>query len=61
MDLFIVIIILACVLIIPNIKIVPQARAYVIERIGSYYATWSNGLHFQIPFLDKISNKVNLQ
>ena len=61
MDLFIVIIILACVLIIPNIKIVPQARAYVIERIGSYYATWSNGLHFKIPFLDKISNKVNLK
>lgn len=47
--------------IIPCIKVVPQARAYVIERLGSYMTTWSNGLHFKIPFIDRISNKVTLK
>ncbi len=61
MEFFIVLLVIAVVLIIPSIKIVPQAKAYVIERIGSYYATWSNGLHFKIPFVDRISNQVNLK
>lgn len=61
MDIFIIIIILVGLLIIPNIKIVPQAKAYVIERIGSYHGTWKNGLHFKIPFLDRISNRVSLK
>ena len=61
MDIFIIIIILVGFLIIPNIKIVPQARAYVIERIGSYHGTWRNGLHFKIPFVDRISNRVTLK
>lgn len=47
--------------IIPCIKVVPQARAYVIERLGSYMTTWSNGLHFKVPFIDRISNKVTLK
>ena len=47
--------------IIPCIKVVPQAKAYVIERLGSYMTTWSNGLHFKIPFIDRISNKVTLK
>ena len=47
--------------IIPCIKVVPQARAYVIERLGSYMTTWSNGLHFKVPFIDRISNKVSLK
>ena len=46
------------VLIIPNIKIVPQAKAYVIERLGSYNETWKNGLHVKIPFIDRIANIV---
>ena len=61
MEFFIILLVIAVVLIIPSIKIVPQAKAYVIERIGSYYATWSNGLHFKIPFVDRISNQVNLK
>ena len=61
MELFIILVVLAAVLIIPNIKVVPQAKAYVIERIGSYYGTWSNGLHFKIPFVDRISNRVSLK
>ena len=55
------ILIIIAVLVIPNIKIVPQARAYVIERLGSYYTTWHNGLHFKLPFIDRIANKVTLK
>ena len=58
MDLFIIILILVVVLGLPNIKVVPQAKVYVIERIGSYHETWRNGLHVKIPFLDRISNVV---
>ena len=48
------------IVLIANIHVVPQAHAYVVERLGSYYATWSNGLHVKIPFIDKVSKKVNL-
>lgn len=61
MEIFILILVLVLLLIIPNIKIVPQAKTYVIERIGSYHATWNNGLHFKLPFLDRISNRVTLK
>jgi len=43
------------------IKIVPQAHAYVVERLGAYQGTWSVGLHFKTPFIDKIARKVNLK
>ena len=43
------------------IKVVPQAEAYVIERVGSYLETWHNGLHFMIPFIDRVSNKLTLK
>ena len=58
---FWIILILVFLLVIPNIKIVPQARAFVIERLGSYSSTWSNGLHFKIPFVDRISSRVTLK
>lgn len=61
MEFLIVILIIVVVLVIPNIKIVPQAKSYVVERIGSYYATWSNGLHVKIPFLDRVANQVSLK
>ena len=61
MGILIIILIIVAILIIPNIKIVPQAKAYVIERIGSYYETWSNGLHVKIPFLDRVANQVSLK
>lgn len=53
--------IIVLIIVIPNIKIVPQAKSYVIERLGSYYTTWQNGLHFKIPFIDSISNRVSLK
>ena len=61
MEFLIAILILVIILIIPNIKIVPQAKAYVIERLGSYYTTWQNGLHVKIPFVDRVSKIVSLK
>ena len=61
MDVLIIILILVGVIVIPCIKIVPQASTYVVERIGSYYVTWSNGLHFKIPFIDRVANRVSLK
>ena len=61
MDIFIAIIIILLVIIIPSIKIVPQAKSYVIERLGSYYQTWGNGLHFKIPFIDRVANVTTMK
>ncbi len=57
----VVIIVLAIIIIVRNIKVVPQAHAYVIERLGAYNTTWGTGLHLKIPFIDKISKKVSLK
>jgi regulator of protease activity HflC (stomatin/prohibitin superfamily) len=54
-------IIIAIFLVITNIRIVPQARAYVVERLGAYNATWQVGLHIKIPLIDKIAKKVSLK
>lgn len=61
MEIFIILLILVAVLVIPNIKVVPQARSYVMERLGSYSQTWQNGLHFKIPFVDRVANVVTLK
>lgn len=54
-------IVLILIILILNIKIVPQAHSYVIERLGGYYTTWGTGLHFKIPFVDRISKKVSMK
>lgn len=56
-----IIVFILLIVIIRNIKIVPQAHAYVIERLGAYHATWETGLHVKIPFIDRISKKVSLK
>lgn len=58
-----VIILVAIVLIIvvSCIKIVPQAHAYVIERLGAYQGTWSVGFHVKVPIIDKVAKKVILK
>ena len=61
MSVFLVILILVIIIVIPNVKIVPQSECYIIERLGSYFATWTNGLHFKIPFIDRISCRVSLK
>jgi len=61
MELLFIILVLVVFIVIPNIKIVPQAKVYVIERLGSYYKTWHNGLQLKIPFIDRVSNVVTLK
>ena len=56
-----IIIAIILLIVIPSIKIVPQAKSYVIERLGSYYQTWGNGLHFKIPFIDRIANTTTMK
>ena len=53
--------ILVILIAIANIKVVPQANAYVLERLGAYRCTWGTGLHIKIPFIDKISRQVSLK
>ena len=59
--LVIFLLILAAWVIVSNIRIVPQAHAYVVERLGAYQGTWSVGLHVKTPFVDKIAKKVILK
>jgi len=55
------IIVLVLAIVVSCIKIVPQAQAYVVERLGAYQGTWSVGFHFKIPFLDRVAKRVNLK
>ena len=57
----IVLLVLVVLVLASCIKIVPQAYAYVMERLGAYQGTWSVGIHFKTPFLDKVAKKVNLK
>ena len=59
--LFVVVILLLVALMAYVVRIVPQAKSYVIERLGAYHSTWSTGIHFVIPFIDRIANKVTLK
>lgn len=43
------------------VRIVPQANAYVIERLGAYHSTWGTGIHILIPFIDRVANRVTLK
>ena len=61
MDFLVAIIIIVLVVVIPSIKIVPQAKCYVVERLGSYYKTWENGLHFKVPFIDRVANITSMK
>ena len=56
-----VIFLLAIVILVKNIRIVQQAKAYVIERLGAYQTTWTVGLHFKIPFIEKVAKVVSLK
>ena len=57
----VVLIVFLLLVIISNIKIVPQAHAYVVERLGAFHAAWNTGLHITIPFIDRIAKKVSLK
>jgi len=59
--LFIVVILIIIVLVVTSIRIVPQARACVIERLGKYHTTWETGLHLKVPIIDRIARQVSLK
>ncbi len=61
MEYIITLVIIFLILIIANVKVVSQANAYVIERLGAYKQTWGVGIHFKIPFIEKIAKKVTLK
>ena len=56
-----ILIILILMIVVSCIKILPQAHAYVVERLGGYQATWGVGLHFKAPIIDRIARKVVLK
>ena len=57
----IALVVIVLILIITNIRIVPQSNAFVIERLGAYQSTWNVGLHVKMPFIDRIVKKVSLK
>ena len=57
----VILIVIAIALVVTNIRIVPQAHAYVVERLGAYNSTWQVGLHFKIPLIDKVARRVSLK
>ena len=59
--LFLIIFLIIAIIIIANIKIVPQSYAVVLERLGAYQATWDVGLHFKIPFIEKTGRNISLK
>ena len=64
MEFLIIPIIIAVILIaiiVANVRIVPQANAFVIERLGSYHTTWETGLHVKIPIIDRVAKRVSLK
>ena len=57
----IILLILILLLLVKNIQMVQQSRAYVVERLGAFHAVWNVGLHFKIPFIERIAKKVSLK
>ena len=55
------IVILLFVIIITNISVVQQSRAYVVERLGAFHSVWGVGMHFKVPFIDRVARKVSLK
>ena len=57
----VVAVLIILILIVSGIKVVPQAKAYVVERLGAYHETWQTGIHFRIPIVERISKVVSLK
>ena len=56
-----ILLLIILIVVISNIKIVPQASVYVVERLGTYAGTWETGFHIKTPFIDRIAKKVSLK
>ncbi len=61
MWLIIILAVLVILLLVTNIRVVPQATEFVIERLGTYYTTWETGLHFKVPLVDRVAKRISLK
>ena len=61
MWLFIILLVIILIIAASCIKIVPQSQAYILERLGVYKATWGSGVHFKVPFIERVAKRVNLK
>lgn len=61
LNILIAVIIVVLILIVKNIRIVPQSQSYIIERLGTYLTTWEVGIHVKFPIIDRVANKVSLK
>ena len=61
MWLIIVLVVLVILLLVTNIRVVPQATEFVIERLGTYYTTWETGLHLKVPLVDRVAKRISLK
>ena len=61
MWLIIVLVVLVILLLVTNIRVVPQSTEFVIERLGTYYTTWETGLHFKVPLVDRVAKRISLK
>ena len=57
----IVLVVLVLILVVSNIHVVQQSRAYVVERLGAYSTTWGKGLHVKLPFIERVARRVSLK
>ncbi len=55
-----ILIVIFLIAVVANVHVVPQSKAYVVERLGAYHQTWKTGLHVKMPFIDKVAKRVNL-
>ena len=58
---FAILLLLVILILAFNVRIVPQASVYVVERLGAYYGTWETGIHFKVPIIDKVAQRISLK
>ena len=61
MPIVLILVVLVLVIVIANISVVQQSRAYVVERLGAFHSVWGVGMHFKMPFIDRVARKVSLK
>lgn len=61
MPIIIILLVFIIILLVTNIRVVPQATEFVIERLGTYYTTWETGLHFKVPLVDRVAKRISLK
>ena len=59
--LVVILVVLVLLVLASCIRIVPQAQAFILERLGGYRSTWNVGIHFKMPFIDRVAKRVNLK